>query len=81
VTETAAAKQRDRMADTAQMFRIDTEGTTLTEVREDGLYRHLKFRRPDTGLYWFDLITPAPVGTAARSTRSTGRRSFAGRAR
>src|ERR1700760_3629526 len=26
-------------------------------VRDDGLYRHLRFKRPDTGMYYFDLIT------------------------
>lgn len=26
-------------------------------IRDDGLYRHLRFKRPDTGIYWFDLLT------------------------
>lgn len=26
-------------------------------LHEDGLYRHLRFRKPDRGEYWFDLVT------------------------
>lgn len=29
----------------------------MTVLHDDGLYRHLKFRAPDTGFYWFHLIT------------------------
>lgn len=29
----------------------------MTIARDDGLYRHLKFRKPGTGCYWFDIIT------------------------
>ena len=40
-----------------QMFAIDCSGHQLTVRHDDGLYRHPAFRRPDTSLYWFDLIT------------------------
>jgi len=29
----------------------------LTILHDDGLYRHLRFKSPDRGSYWFDLIT------------------------
>ncbi|HEX8321568.1 hypothetical protein [Longimicrobium sp.] len=41
----------------AKIFVMDTAKHEMTVLHDDGLYRHLTFRRPDTGLYWFDLIT------------------------
>jgi hypothetical protein len=51
----------------AERFPRDTAGHQMTVLRDDGLYRHLRFRRvalnPATGkadlssAYWFDLIT------------------------
>lgn len=32
-------------------------GHELTILHDDGLYRHLRFKSPDTSNYWFDLIT------------------------
>jgi len=29
----------------------------MTVLRDDGLYRHLRFKRPDELTYWFDLVT------------------------
>jgi len=29
----------------------------MTVLRDDGLYRHLRFASPNCGFYWFDLIT------------------------
>lgn len=29
----------------------------MTVLHDDGLYRHLRFKSPDRGAYWFDLIT------------------------
>jgi hypothetical protein len=52
---------RQRQAEAAEMFRIDiadpANTATMAVLHEDGLYRHLAFRRPDTSLYWFDLVT------------------------
>lgn len=48
---------RTRYAKAAQMFAIDCAEHGMTIEHDDGLYRHLRFRRPDTGLYWFSLIT------------------------
>lgn len=34
------------------------DGThAMTVLRDDGLYRHLRFRKPDRSEYWFDLLT------------------------
>lgn len=41
----------------AQIFTLDCGHHVMTVRHDDGLYRHLAFRRPGTGLYWFDLIT------------------------
>lgn len=38
-------------------FTTGTAGHEMTVFREDGVYRHLRFRTPDNGFYWFDLIT------------------------
>lgn len=44
-------------AQVAENFARDVAGHELTVLREDGLYRHVRFRRPDRGEYWFDLVT------------------------
>jgi hypothetical protein len=41
----------------AARFQRDTAGHVMTVLHDDGLYRHLRFRRPDRNEYWFDLIT------------------------
>jgi len=38
-------------------FLSDTKDHALEVVRNDGVHRHLKFRRPGTNCYGFDLIT------------------------
>ena len=38
-------------------FKAETADHEMTVLHADGLYRHLRFRAPDTGFYWFDLIT------------------------
>lgn len=38
-------------------FEANMSDHVMRIVRDDGVYRHLAFRRPDTGMYWFDLIT------------------------
>ena len=43
--------------DIAARFTRDTAGHQMTVLHDDGLYRHLRFRRPDRSSYWFDLIT------------------------
>jgi hypothetical protein len=55
------------MSDIAARFARDTADHQMTVLRDEGLYRHLAFRRmvwrpplrepQPTSLYWFDLIT------------------------
>jgi hypothetical protein len=40
-----------------ERFERDTANHELTILHDDGLYRHLRFQRPGTSFYWFDLIT------------------------
>ena len=43
--------------DIATRFARDTAEHELAVLHDDGLYRHLRFRRPDRNTYWFDLVT------------------------
>ena len=38
-------------------FVRDVTAHQLHVIREDGLYRHLRFRRPNTNAYYFDIVT------------------------
>lgn len=38
-------------------FLADVGEHKLTVLHDEGLYRHLRFQKPGTGFYWFDLIT------------------------
>ncbi|GAA4911368.1 hypothetical protein [Streptomonospora salina] len=40
-----------------RMFANDTRDHEMTILHEHGVYRHVRFARPDTSLYRFDLIT------------------------
>lgn len=40
-----------------ERFEADTAKHELTVLHNDGLYRHLRFRQPDTSIYWFDVVT------------------------
>jgi hypothetical protein len=57
ITEIAERFARDvsYREDPAGRWRIRAH--EMTVLHDDGLYRHLRFRSPDAGSYWFDLIT------------------------
>lgn len=38
-------------------FLNDVANHEMSVIREDGVYRHIRFKRPDSGCYRFDLIT------------------------
>lgn len=38
-------------------FLKDAASHQMLVIRDDGVHRHLRFARPDTSAYWFDLIT------------------------
>ena len=41
----------------AARFQRDTASHEMAVLHDEGLYRHLRFKAPDTGFYWFDLVT------------------------
>jgi hypothetical protein len=43
--------------DPAKRFVQDTAEHKMTVLKDDGLYRHLRFQKPGTWFYGFDLIT------------------------
>lgn len=43
--------------DVLAYFQKDVVDHRMTVIRDDGIYRHLQFKRPGQGAYWFDLIT------------------------
>lgn len=45
------------MTDIAERFARDTVHHAMTVLHDDGLYRHLRFATPDSGIGWFELIT------------------------
>jgi hypothetical protein len=47
----------EKYACTAERFAEDTKGHVLTVERDEGLQRHLQFKRPGDRAYWFDIVT------------------------
>jgi len=49
---------RDKqLANVAERFAFDVLTHEMTVLHDDGVYRHLRFRRPEMSMYWFDIIT------------------------
>jgi hypothetical protein len=42
---------------THERFLKDVSGHVMTIVRDDGVHRHLRFKKPDASEYYFDIIT------------------------
>lgn len=40
-----------------ERFANDTKDHKMKVLHDDGLYRHLVFKRPDSSFYWFEIIT------------------------
>lgn len=47
----------DRQREALARFKEDTANHKMTILRDDGLYRHLRFQRPGTWSYGFDIVT------------------------
>ena len=45
------------MKDIEQQFAGDIANHVMTVIREDGVYRHLRFAQPGTSAYHFELVT------------------------
>ena len=48
---------QDQFKESAERFARDTKNHEMTVLRDDGLYRHLRFAPSSSGFYWFDLVT------------------------
>ena len=46
-----------QVVQTRRRFERETAEHEMTVLHDDGLYRHLRFQKPGTSLYWFDLLT------------------------
>jgi hypothetical protein len=42
---------------TEEVFLDDVKNHKMTILKDDGVYRHLRFKRPDSNTYWFDIVT------------------------
>ena len=42
---------------TAEQFLKDVQRHAMNELHRDGVYRHLRFRQPENGNMWFELVT------------------------
>lgn len=40
-----------------ERFERDTAEHEMTILHDDGLYRHLRFQKPGTSIYWYDIVT------------------------
>ncbi|MFB4280793.1 hypothetical protein ACBJ59_36275 [Nonomuraea sp. MTCD27] len=47
----------DRAKEMAERFARETAEHQMTVLHDDGLYRHLRFQKPGTSFYWFDIVT------------------------
>jgi hypothetical protein len=45
------------LRDIADRFQREASEHQMTVLLDQGLYRHLRFKRADTGFYWFELVT------------------------
>jgi hypothetical protein len=48
---------RDYHPDVLKRFNRDVEEHEMSVLQDNGLYRHLRFARPSTGMGWFSIIT------------------------
>jgi len=42
---------------TLERFLDGVKNHKMTVIKDDGLYKHLRFRQKDSGTYWYDIIT------------------------
>ena len=45
------------MTDPLAMLKVSTRKHTMTVLRDDDLYRHIRFQEPGTSIWHFDLVT------------------------
>jgi hypothetical protein len=54
---TSYARYQQLLAESKARFTSDTTDHEMTVLHDDGLYRHVRFAEPGTGMYSFNLIT------------------------
>lgn len=47
----------DTIKQMAERFAKETAKHEMTVLHDDGLYRHLRFRAPESSFYWYELVT------------------------
>ena len=45
------------MTDPFRMLQVSTRNHQMTVLRDDGLYRHIRFQEPGTSIWYWDLVT------------------------
>ncbi|MFV8173755.1 hypothetical protein [Mycolicibacterium peregrinum] len=45
------------MTDPFTMLQVSTRNHQMTVLRDDGLYRHIRFQEPGTSIWYWDLVT------------------------
>lgn len=50
-------RERERIAEVGRIFDVDHRGAELEILQDDGVHRHLRFRRPGTSIGYFNLTT------------------------
>jgi hypothetical protein len=55
--QTSETARERNLREVAERFPRETANHQMTVLHDDGLYRHVRFRSPDNGFYWFDLVT------------------------
>lgn len=48
---------RDAEEHALKMFQLNCRDNVMEVALDQGVYRHLRFRKPGSGLYWYDIIT------------------------
>jgi hypothetical protein len=57
LTTTAGQDEEKNVTCTETRFLQDVAEHQMVVIRDDGVNRHIRFKRPDTSCYYFDLIT------------------------
>jgi hypothetical protein len=50
-------QEKQRVAVVGKIFDIDHQGTEMEILQDEGVHRHVRFARPGTGMYSFNLVT------------------------
>lgn len=68
---TMVTEKRNPEEHALKMFQVDTAEHTMEVALGQGVYRHLRFRKPGTVLYWYDDIITTPGQLTFRGDMGT----------